>query len=426
MDIPTVGSASGRAGNLYENLLANSPLASATMEKARVKAGEGVYDAVRRMTGGGADLRGAEDLGRFAQQAAMASKEAFQQRSSQAYEGIFDAFGGAPASLKHTVEAVRGMTEKLSPTAGKALERRLNGLISDELDDAASGALNLNTLKAARTRLDHLLKQPGTASTMDVSQGQISAIKTAMTRDLEEGLEQNAGKDVFNAWKEANSEYARQSAARAKADASIFGKSIPLDAQKVGERLLRTDLSPETVEALKTILDPQDFTALRTGILMNSGRPLASSSDNAADFIAPAQLAKMIGNGRGSFSQGTQEALWGDIPKMKALRLVTESLAQNARNANTSKTAVHQQFKESLNGLLPIVPLLSGLGTLDKEAIASSLMAFSQPIGAKLTTSPGMIRYLAKPQSAASKWAVGHAPLAGVEGGLLGVYGGRN
>ncbi len=178
------------------------------------------------------------------------------------------------------------------------------------------------------------------------------------------------------------------------------------------------------MEALRGVLSPEDFNAIRAGILRNSARPLASSGAGAGEASA-AQFAKMHGGvGRGGYQPETVDALWANTPRQRDLQTVADALATAGRNANTSRTAQQSKVLDLITGTVPKTLqsglLLGGASTMSPAMMAGAGAGVLTPrLLAGLTTNRRLINYLAKPQSRASRAVLEKAfPIMGIQGGL--------
>ena len=427
--IPSVGSATGgKGGAIYENALGSMLGGTQNMERAAARAAGGLQDVLDRESArmaGGAAAASPYELGQAAKDAAAASLKDFRQQNTRFYDDFTNQWGSAPASLTNVKAAIDDMTAGLSPESSARLKSQLAALLQHELADDAAGGLNVATVKAARTRIGDALNAPSVVDTSSVGQGQLRRLYGALADDYRAGI---TDPDALRALSDHNTWEAAQHNARELLDRRLFGNR---DAQQVGGALLRSDLAPETVEALRKTLAPADFDAMRGGILRNVGRPLAS--EGLADGTASAaQTSKMLGRGRGAFARETQDALWGK--DVDDIRTVADALAVSARNANTSKTAQTSQAMAMIRGPLKLVQAGATLNpttaTLGAASIASP-WALS-----RLTTSQPVINWLARTQSPLSRGVFNYGfPITGIQmganvpltdnttyGGLLGEF----
>lgn len=405
--IPTVGAGTGSDfANKVENA-AGSMLGGGSIGKARSKAlldlQGSLDDTASEIAGGAPTASSVEEVGLLAQRAGTDSKETFKNANRAFYDDFEREYGDLPASLENTRDAIVDMSLKLSPESGDALRGELAKLLKREFADMKSGALNLNTVKSARTRIGEKLSNPATADTGSVSQGQLRRIYGALSDDYQDAIPDAEGIQALTkhqAWETA------QHKARQLLDRSLFGNRT---AKQTGEALLSPEIATETVDALRSTLQPADFNALRGSLLRNAARPVASEGLEEGAASA-SRLAKVLNpNVRGGMSEATQKKLWGK--KAKPLRAVSEALAKSAQNANTSRTAETQYW----------IDLIKKFGTL---AVGGGVAGLPGAIGgvtapwlfSKATTNPWLIRQLAKPQSRASKFVFDKAaPVAGRE-----------
>jgi len=423
LNIPmgTVGTGVGGKGSaIYENALGSVFGGTGAMERANManltNFNSAIGNTANRIAGGQAAPNVVE-LGILAQDAAGRAKQAFQNENRAFYDAITKQWGTQPANMSATRAAIDDMTGGLSPTVREKVSKSLLDRLEAEATDEAKDALNVNTIASARTRLGEALNSPQQLDTDGVTQGQLRRIYGALTDDY-----MNAISDPAVAQNIA--QHKAQEAAHHKAaellESKIFGQQRL--AQGTGEALTRKDLAPEVVEAMRTTFSPEDFNAIRGGILNNIGVPL-SSEGRPAEAASAAQFSKMLGYGRGGLSPQTQAALWPE-PEIDHLRTVSDAIANVARNANTSKTAQTNAAIGFFTGLNPqkIIQLGTAAGAYSPLGFVGPASTVAVPWGlSRLTTSQPVINFLARPQSAASRVILEEAaPIAGRLGGLLG------
>lgn len=416
LPIPSVGSATGgKGGAIYENAIGSLIGGTQNMERAAARGASGLQDALdreaARMAGGTAAATPYE-LGQVAKDAAAASLKWFRQQNAQFYDDFTNKWGSAPASLRNVKTVIDDMTANLAPESAARLKAQLAALLQHELADEAAGNLNVATVKAARTRIGDALDSPSVVDTSSVGQGQLRRLYGALADDYRAGI---TDPDALRSLSAHNAWETGQHQAREHLDRRVFGNR---DAQQVGGALLRNDLDPETVEALRKTLSSADFDAVRGGILRNVGRPLASEG-LAEGSASASQVSKMLGAGRGGFARETQDALWGaDIDD---IRTVADALAVSARNANTSKTAQQSAVMDLIK--TPARLFQTGSFFNPSTAAAGAASVALPWIGSKITTLPSVINYLAKPQSELSRFTFDQLfPAIGRMGGLLGRF----
>lgn len=415
IDIPTVGTAvNSKASAMYENALGGLLGGSRAMENANLAGATGLKKAIDKTADnmGGVPINTPGELGVALHAAADRSKTAFKNANKAFYDDFNERWGASPATLENTRAIIDRITAGLSPEVRAQIQGRLNALLRAELVDEGAGTLNASTIKAARTRLGEMLERPAAMDTSSIQQGELRKLYGALSDDYRAAITDTGAKEALvkhNQWEAA------QHRAREILDRNLLGKR---SAQQSGESLLRADLSPETVEAMRYTLSPSDFASMRGGILRNSARPLASEG-LPEEAASATQLSKMLGNGRGGFSPETQSTLWGD--DVADLRIVADAIANSARNANTSRTAQQSAMMDMLKYPARLFQVGSFLNPSTAAAGAASVAV--PWAGAKATTSPSIIKYLAKPQSRLSKYTFEDLfPTVGRIGGLLGQF----
>lgn len=428
MPIPSVSAGSGRPGAaLYEEALSGALGGKNNIMRSRIAGGMWLQDALDRTAGklahGSPVPPTAYELGAAAQRGAAAGQSDFKAANTTFYNSINGNYGQSPATLDATRGAIDEMTAQLSPVAAASARARMESVLAQELADEADGALNAATVAAARTRLGDQLAAPPTAGTLTPAQGQMRRMYGTLADDYYNALPPPVAQSM-------RQHKALEAAYHAHADnleRSLLGRgSAPADAQKVGERLLRKDLAPETVQAMRGVMPADDADAISAGILKAAGRPLSSAGmpEGLADA---AHVSKMldVSGGRGGYAPATQQALWGGIPQELAdLRTVSGAMADAARMGNTSKTAQTNAMLGMLSDAGHAVSdggFWSGLAEHPLRTAALPASALGIPWAlSKLHTAQPVINYLAKPQGTASKLLFRQVfPAAGRGAGLL-------
>lgn len=413
MKIPTVGTGTGtRGGALYDNALASAFGSTGTMSRARDAASRDLADhlsaTAEKLAGGKAVPGTAVELGDFIRDAAVKSRGAWRKQADQKYGEFFAKYGAAPASMGNVEAAIDAMLSGLKGDSRKAAEGRLRAYLAPELADAEAGELTVTALRNARTYLGELLKDKSVISSSGVSQGQLKRLRDALTADIKDSLPDDAARGALA---EADAWYQPQKAVRDYIDKVLLNLA---ESGRIGEKLLDPKLSREVVDALRETLSAEDFNILRGSLLKQMGRPLAS--EGLEDGMASAsRVAKTLNsNGKGGMSKETLDALGLNLDRLK---LLTESLSKATRNANTSKTAEAKEWLDLLRSPLRMGQAALSGGSFLAGDPTGALLPGAIPWGlSKLNTSEGVINYLARPQSEASRFMFNKAfPSAGRE-----------
>ena len=406
---------------------------------------------------------GADELGAYVRGANDRAFKEFQEGNRQWYRGFYKENGNNPARLDNAKAAINDMVSQLSPTVKAANKAKLRGLIANELADEARReavdkpvtsramqvfsaepytptqeigtafppsttmfgpwpnvasdsaerlakepyvGLNTRTLGKAYTRIMDAADSPNGVTTLSVPDGEARRLAHAIKEDIHESLPFEASEKLkmHNEWEKGI--YDARKLLKNKLVSNERSN------KQIGEVLLSNELPSEVLDAVDTAFSPIPSAVIRGGIVRNMGRGAASEGlpEGAA---SPVQVArKLAKNGKGALSEKVQKSLIGE-KNLEAMRIVSEALAKAVRNRNTSGTSAATQaidMAKKLGG----VAVGAGLGGL--PGVIGGLIA-PRTI-AKLTTSPKVIDYLAKPQSKASKLILNKAaPVVGRESG---------
>lgn len=408
--IPSIAAATGgKGGAIFENALGGMLGATGRMEGARQAGAASLQDAldtVAARVAGDTAAATPYELGDLAQKAAARSREAFKKRADEVFSDLSSKWGGQKARLTNTMQALDDLESQLmyngQPTnTSNAMRQRLVGLLQNEMTDNNYGLLTLRGIQNARNKLNNMIGNPGTFNTADMDAGQLKYLRGALKADYRAAItdpEDLAKLDAHNQW------YAAQKGMRDRLD-SLLGKEDP---QRLGEALLRADLTPDTAQMLEQVMLPADFAALRGGIIRQLGRPSAAAGlpDGQASAL---EVSRRLGNGKGAYSPEAQAALFG--ADVNDPRLMAQGLANIERSANTSRTA---QAGHTMGLVKGLQAMLAGGGAYTGH-IPAAAAAIGVPWGlARATTSPRMINALAGPQGVVSRALTTEiAPLVG-------------
>lgn len=414
--IPSVASATGGAGGaIYENALGGMMGAAGRMGSAREAGAIALQDALDTVSSriaGNAAASTPYELGSLAKDAASRSKDAFRKRADEVFSDLSAKWNGQRAKLGNTLQAIddleAGLMYNGKPThTSSDLRQRLVKLLENEMADNNYGLLTLRGVQNARNRLSKMMKTPGAYDTASMDERQIQYLRNALKADYRAAISDPADLarlDAHNQW------YSGQKAMRRNLD-GIIGKE---DAQRLGEALLRSDISPDTVRMLEQVLLPSDFNAIRAGIIRQLGRPLSSAGQGEGQASATS-VAKLLGSGKGSYAPETQAALFGQ--DVADPRLMAQGLSSVERAANSSRTAQTGHTMGLIKSLPAVLQTAAAGGSYAMGDLTGAAGAFAAPwLLSRAATSPRMINWLAKPQSAVSK-AINQvlAPVGGVE-----------
>lgn len=407
--IPSVASATGGAGGaIYENALGGMMGAAGRMGSAREAGAVALQDALDTVSSriaGNAAASTPYELGSLAKNAAERSKAMFSAEAARRY-GAID--GDKKAALSSTMQAIDEITRSLSPNAAYKVRNDLMKIIEQEIADNTIRQLNAATVRQARTRIGERLDTLATSNTSNTDQGMLKRLYGALSQDYEAAFTSPADKKNLHA---ANEWFKEQKGFRDILDTVVFNSK---DAQRVGEALLKPNLSPDTAQALKAAIGDADFNAIRGGIIRQIGRPLSSAGQGEGQASATS-VAKLLGTGKGAYAPETQATLFGQ--DVADPRLMAQGLSSVERAANSSRTAQTGHTMGLIKSLPAVLQTAAAGGSYAMGDLTGAAGAFAAPwLLSRAATSPRMINWLAKPQSAVSK-AINQvlAPVGGVE-----------
>jgi len=396
----------GKAVARIESALGDTITGSGFIEKGAVAGRKGLdtalSDTAERIAGGRVAAT-PDELGQLAQQIANQNRQAWQAASTREADALFQSFGNNPAGLQNTAAWINDTANKLSPEAGAAFRRRAEHIIRTELADASGGDLNVHTIRALRTRLNQLADDPNTVTTGSVDKGIYKKLANAAKEDINAALTP-AQRQQFDAY---NSAYSAQKESRDVLEAALFGSG---DSTKIGSALLNPNISAHTVRALESVLGPQEFNAIRGGIVRQLGSPRAGAHFPAGE-ASPASFSTVTGSGRGAYQPEVQQALFG--ADLDPVRAIAEGMANAGKTVNTSRTA---SINEALRLLRSPAQWGQGLG-----AMLDPVTSLAVPAGLGFAhSSPAVINALSSPAAQAmSRGINAGAPRLGLAGGLM-------
>lgn len=404
---PSLGAVSnGKAVARVEAALGDTITGSGFIERGAVAGRKGLEsslaDIAERLGGRGVPTT-PDELGVMAQRLANQNRKAWQSASTQQADAMFQSFGNTPASLKNTQAWIDDTASKLSPRAGEAFKRRAENIIRTELADSGANELNVHTIRALRTRLGQLADDPNTITTGNIDKGVYKKLSTAAKEDIRSVLTP-AQRQQFD---DFNSAYSAQKGSRDVLEDALFGSG---DSTKIGTSLLSPNLSANTVRAMQEVLGPDEFNAIRSGIIRQLGTPRAGAH-MAAGEASPATFSTLTGRGRGAYQPEVQQALLG--ADIDPVRVIAEGMDNAGKTVNTSRTA-------SINEVLRLMrsPAQWGQGL---AAFLDPVTSLAVPAGLGFAhTSPAVINALSSPAAQAmSRGVRAAAPRIGIAGGLM-------
>ncbi len=385
---PSVGALTGghRGWNMLESAAANLVPSASTMTNAADAARAGLktrVDDIAARAGSGAAPDTVEGIGSYVVNKAKGAKEAFQKEADDAATAFFDGnsnpiwnrIGNSPASLNATLAYVDDLTKNLSPQAAAEAKQSLLNVIGTELSDYRNGGLNIDTLRALRTKLSAMVgENTPLATTMGVDKAKLIGLKDALEKDVVAGLTEPADKaayESFQGWYSGK-----------KQTLNDLNKFLQGRTEKaVGDRVTSPGVSSSELELLRNALGEDAFKDISSGVIRRMGMTKPGVSGMEPEFSPRSfqtTLNSLTPEARAMFESAIAS---GDVPAWQALEIAVDGMNKGAKVLNTSNTAGNLNAQNILQG-----GLLTGAAWNDP---VSTLVAASMPYGfAKATTSP--------------------------------------
>ena len=385
--IPSLGAVSGSpAVHLVESTIGDTIGGTKTMnvarEEGRAALKSSLDDVANRLAPNAPES--IEGVGQMVIDEAQVAKAAWQKTAQEAEENIFGLIGGNEASLGNTLSWMNEVASTRSPEAAGAFVSSMRKLIKNELKDAASGDLNINTLRALRTKLNSMIKQPSVATTTTPENAQLMSLRKALATDIDAAITDPVQKKLYQTYMK---DYATK-----KARADIFEKMVaaggkPKDIKLIGKKILNPNISSEELTLLKEQLGEEAFNKVRASVIKNLGRGAAEVSEGQA---SPASVMTKLGTSKTSYTPESQAMLFGDDIANPAM--MAQGMNEAGQFFNASRTGAMNQMA----GLLRSPGAIASQGLL---GAAEPISAVAAPLGlAKAHTSQRIINMLADPR----------------------------
>lgn len=356
-----------------ESVLDQNFVTGNLMSRAYERGRQGLEDALtaasERLAQGQPIPESLEKMGALARDAAEQSKKAFQNKAQQMEAAAYGPIGRFPANLKQTENVIQQEVGDLSPAAREAAEGRWRGPLKDILKDNDSGALNIATVRQARSKVGEAMSAPPTANTADAGERELKRLYAGLSKDIEQAVPAAHRQTIAD----YNRFYSHGKNIREGTDKTFFGKK---DDSAMATAFGAADSAQ--LQQLREVIGPEAFNSLRAAHLrqLALGGGVAGNTGRAM----PSQLSKALGRGRGALSPQVQNMLFGQ--EGNNLRALSDALAESRAYANTSNTG-----NVVSGGLL-------GLGLGAGKKLATAAMAGGLYGLGRAVTSPKMIERL--------------------------------
>ena len=385
--IPSLGAVSdSKAVQLVEQTIGDTIGGTNVMNKARESGRaalkDSLDDAANRLAPRSPES--IEGVGQMVIDESSSAKAAWRKSAQESEDKVFGLIGNNPSGLSNTLSMVNEAAATRSPEAAEALIKSLRKTFKNELKDFETGDLNINTLRALRTKLNNMIKQPSMTTTTTPENAQLMAIRDALAKDIDDAIVDPAQKTLYRNYMQ---EYA-QKKVRADALAKMLetgGKAK--DVKSIGNMILNPNISSQQLSLLKEQLGDEAFNKIRASVIKNLGRGSASISEGQA---SPASMMTKLGTSRTSYTPESQALLFGE--DIAAPRMMAEGLDAAGDFYNASRTGAMQQAAAIITSPVKLI----GQGAIAAIDPATAILA---PYGlAKANTSQRAINMLANPR----------------------------
>lgn len=395
---PSIGAISDSGAiQMLEGALGQGLTSAGVMKNAQAN-GQRIFEntvdnAAQRLAGENSIPSSLEAMGEAAASGATASKEAFRDASRQFENTVYAPLGQLSASLDNILQFIDAKASTYSPAVAEAYRARMLKELGPILDDATPrlaiqgkpitqselqaqpylqkmateepGGLNVASLRDWRRRIGERMDNPGTATTSDATQAELSTLYSNASKDIEsalppEGLAQVQG---YNKW------YSGESGIRKNVEDVFFGKK---DSTATAKAILAADA--DQLAQLRHVVGDEVFNQLRASALKELSR--------GTHGLSPASALTKLSDGRTSIQPQVKDALF--IGQDAPVRDIANALQGSRTFTNTSNTAGAMHTLQALG--------LGAGGVMSLPAAAGAAVA--PYAAAKAVTSPTAINAL--------------------------------
>lgn len=389
---PTIAQATGtRPAQAAEMLLSKTPGGAGVMEAKRALQQEGIGKRVDDM----ATLLGGEsDIVTAGQQIKKGIKEDFvpKQRAIQTelYNKINDYVQpDTEIKLNNTWKTLTSINEQIlsAPNLSKRLNNPfLEGLESDLRKDAYDGQLPYKALRALRTKIGDQL---GTVEiNPDVPRAQLKKLYAALSDDLRVAVD-DAGPEARVAYEKAN-KFTKDLHDKMDVLQTVIDRQSP-------EQIFQAAISGtrDGYTRIRTVMNalPEDGKrALASAFIRRLGRSVPSQQNAAGDLFSTQTFIKNYS----VLKPQTRDALFGKMGTF--FRNDLDKIAATAERINTGSKVFENKSGTAQQAILytTVGGVLGSLlaGNVKLAAIGGAGIGGAN-IGAKIMTSPRVVRWLA-------------------------------
>ena len=340
------GSVQSLEGSLRQ-LLPSAGVMKRAQESGSATLGNVVEDTAQKMAGGGAVPASLEEMGHIAAGGAKAAKEAFTGAAREFENTVYAPLGQLSAELNNVMGFIDEQAARFSPEVAKAYRQRMLRELGSVAADAEKkivvggtpvsaeelasqpylarmaeevpGELNVASLRDWRSVVGERMKQQGTATTGDATQGELRQLYGQATKDIEAALPPEDLQSVtdYNRW------YSQNKQLQSDVEKTFFGNR---DATATAKAVLTADA--DQLANLLKVVGPESFDKIRAGALREVSR--------GQEGFSPSYAQKALSGGRGGMQDPAREALFRgeESPVLKIARALAES--KNAMNTSNT------------------------------------------------------------------------------------------
>ena len=408
VDLPAGAATGSLATQRLERGVGSLPFGADIINRGYTQANEQLGAAAQRIgrTLGRGDPMSAQGAGETIRTAAQGAVQRFEARQDQLYDAAFNMIG---RDTRVPLPGVQRLEAALQAELGQAPQARagvLNPVIQRAqalLTDAANG-VPFEALRAVRTDLGKLLKDPQAMSGLGTTDTQLRRLYGAMTEDIGQAARATS----------PNADRAMRLADRyTRYNVGDLGGRVPNAEilQKVldsgtGEKAFQFALAGakdggSRLTSLRRNMRPEEWDVVSSSVWDRLGRAKSGQSDfSGMDDVAEFSPQTFVTNWN-NLSAEAKSALFGGTRYSRVghdrerVGQVAERLNAAARTANTSNTANTLGAQGLLYSVMGLGGALVGGGDIAAGATAVAASSVAPYAAARLLTSPGFVRWLA-------------------------------
>lgn len=359
------------------------------------------------------------ELGYSATGGAERSKSAWLTQAEKVYgqiERVYGNFKGTATATEKALDDIAGLSPgkaALNEATRATLRKRLPQPIKDVLDAVGTGDLNYKSLSYNRTQLQKFMDDPLSYTTTTLDQGQLAALRDALTQDMKATLKSVGGpyqkQLAINRLEKTDAWYSEQKQLH---DAmQNFMKSG--NAEQIGGKLAEPSrFTSVDAQRMKKAYSLQDWRQVASGIMGLMGKAKPGAQNVAGDvFSVNTFLTRW-----NAMAPETRRVLFGDIENGQLLQSLNKfsnvvgAAKDSLTMTNTSNTAPVGFWMKVFSSIGRTPIAIGGAAGAATGHLAEGLMlgagaGISPYYAAKLMTSPKFVSWLADTGTALTRTA---------------------